>query len=158
MADDRTHMDKISEIIGELSKDAAFSADAMAQFVELKAECDSQASTIRYLRNDNKSKQEEIDGLKESCKEKDAEISRLSLIEGGWIQREIELEDREGQQVELRTRLELQEQRVADHQHMFGMVFRNIEIRRSTMGERGLPQPDGGWAPQASLEEKETSE
>jgi hypothetical protein len=149
---------KISQIIKDLSTESSFSAEAMRQFMELREEVQSQESTIRYLRTNNKEKDEAIKEGQRAGKILLADLNLANEELAGFRVRISELEDREKQCAINEVRMECANARVEDHQGMVGLIFRNTELRRQTMGERGMPQTDGGWAPTANLSETETEE
>lgn len=138
---EENHIEKIGQIIQDLSADASFTGEAMRQFLELKTEVDSQESTIKYLRR-------EWAESKEAVKARDGHIKNLEQtidtqgheIEG-WRARENEFKDREDNCLKSELAAFYSEKRVEDHQHMVGLIFRNSEIRKTTLGTELSHQP-----------------
>jgi len=126
---------KISEIIKDLSTEASFSAEAMRQFMELRDECSSQESTIRYLRKHNTEKDEEIAKHKVEIRGLEGQVESMEHERDGWRKREGELIDREKQITKMEVTMACDRQRVEDHQNMVGLVFRNTELRTKFVGQ-----------------------
>lgn len=138
---DENHMEKIQSILLELSGEAAFSGEAMKQFLELKDEVDSQESTINYLRRNNEEAKDKIGDLNSKITEQQGIIESLHHEVEGWRTREGELKDRENQMTKLEVTLECESQRVADHQEMVGLIFRNSILRKVSHGQELTHQP-----------------
>lgn len=132
MAEDN-HLEKIQQIILDLSGEAAFSAEAMKQFVELKDELDSVERTNNYLREQHKEAKDELAKEKAAHDKTRDKVGDLNSELTDWRKRLTELEDREGQHTELKVRHEMNEQRVRDHQQMFATVFKGIHMRRQVV-------------------------
>ena len=130
---DKNHIENIQNIIDDLAQSNSFSAGAMAQFTAMKDELDSAERTIKYLRGNNKEKDEEIKQLKQDNRAANEEITRMYGLEQEWHKRNSELCDRENQATELALRSEMNEQRVKDHQLMFSTVFKGYHMRRQVV-------------------------
>ncbi len=139
--DDDETMEKINDLILDISKGSTFSSAAMAQFVELQSEVSSQESTIRYLRKEREGDKDKIGDL----------ASKITMLEGvlgerdheitGWRAREDVLEARETVCLECELRAEYSNLRVEDHQNMVGLIFRNTELRKKFVGQEMHYQP-----------------
>lgn len=138
---EEANMDKINELILDISKGASFSADAMAQFVELKGEVDSQESTIKYLRRERETDKDKIGDLNSQIRTLEGVLEQRDHELAGWLAREHELKDREEQRVRQEVELACEKQRVEDHQSMVGLIFRNTELRKKSFGEEMHYQP-----------------
>jgi len=141
MADDKNHMEKIQSILMDLSGEAAFSGEAMKQFLELKNEVDSQESTIDYLRRQRETDKDKIGDLNSKISTMESALGELHHERDGWRQRESELQDREMQCSINEVRMECANARVEDHQSMVGLIFRNSQIRKVTLGQELSHQP-----------------
>jgi hypothetical protein len=141
MADEANHMDKIQQILMDLSGEAAFSGEAMKQFLELKGEVDSQDSTINYLRRELEKGRDMIGDLNS----KNAELQKMNTGQAEELdyqhKREGELQDREMQCSVNEVRMECANSRVEDHQSMVGLIFRNTEIRKRVIGQEIVAIP-----------------
>lgn len=133
MSEGDNHIEKINDIIRQVTEEATFSAGAMKQFLALKDEVDSQESTLRYLRGNNKEKDEQVRELQRDLEKTRDLVGDLNSQLAEWEKRKAEVEDREGQATELRVRLEMNEQRVKDHQLMFSTVFKGYHMRRQVV-------------------------
>jgi len=141
MADDTSHMEKIQEILLGLSGEAAFSGEAMKQFLELKDEVDSQESTIKYLRRERESDKDKIGDLNSKITEQQAIIESLHHEVEGWRTRENEFKDREDNCLKNELAAFYSEKRVEDHQQMVGLIFRNSILRKTSHGQELTHQP-----------------
>lgn len=126
---------KISQIIKDLSTEASFSAEAMRQFMELRDECSSQESTIRYLRRQNEEKDELATKQSRAIKSLEGAIEALETERESFRKRESELLDREDQRTKQEVELVYEKKRVEDHQNMVGLIFRNTELRTKVLGQ-----------------------
>lgn len=138
---DEKNMEKINDLIRDISKGAAFSADAMAQFVDLQSEVDSQESTIKYLRGENKKRDEDVKARDGHIASLEGDKAELQAELAGWKTRQGELLDREQQITRLEMTAAYEEKRREDHQVMVGLVFRNVEVRKSVLGTELSHQP-----------------
>ncbi len=129
------NMDKINELIRDISRGAAFSSDAMAQFVELQSEVDDQESTIKFLRNEREKDKNKIGDLTSDMRTIESVLEERNHEIKGWLARENELKDREEQRVRQEVELAYEKQRVEDHQNMVGLIFRNTELRKKFVGQ-----------------------
>ena len=138
---DNNHMEKIQQILLDLSGEAAFSGEAMKQFLELKDEVDSLQQRNDYLRKCNDQHTNEIEKMSTERKCLNNEVAMLKDQIAQMQERERELAGRETQIAILEARVNQAEQRVEDHQNMVGLIFRNTEIKRSTLGQELHYQP-----------------
>ena len=90
------------------------------------------------LRADSTNQKAELTGLKGRL---DTAIGELAE----YRKRETELLEREKKITTLELTAEHQKQRVNDHVAMFGQVFRNVEVRRNTMGYVPVKTTSGGY-------------
>jgi len=134
MADNDNHMEKISKIILDLSGEAAFSGEAMKQFLHLKDEVASLESTNEWLRKGKKDLEEELKAIERNYDAAATTIADLKSDLAHYHTRESELQDRESQAEVLQMSLAYEQKRVEDHQNMVGLVFRNSIMRKSTLG------------------------
>ena len=134
MADNHPHIDKINEILEEISDKATFADGAMKQFLALKDEVEDQERTIKYLRKDNDQRGDEIEKLNTERKCLTNEVAMLKDQIHQMQERERELWGREAKITELEQAVNYERQRVEDHQNMVGLVFRNTEVKRSVLG------------------------
>jgi len=128
-------MEKIEQIIRDLSTDASFSGEAMRQFLDLKTEVDSQESTIKYLRRQNVEKDELATKQSRAIKAVEVALEERNHEIEGWRKRESELVDREQQRTKQEVQLQYESKRVEDHQTMVGLIFRNTELRTRVLGQ-----------------------
>lgn len=132
---DEKNMDKINELIRDISRGAAFSSDAMAQFVELQSEVDSQEGTIKYLRREREADKDKIGDLTSQIKMIEAVLEEKHHEVEGWRTRENEFKDREDNCLRNELAAQYSEKRVEDHQNMVGLIFRNTELRKKSFGQ-----------------------
>jgi predicted RNase H-like nuclease (RuvC/YqgF family) len=128
-------MEKIQQILLDLSGEAAFSGEAMKQFLELKGEVDSQEGTIRFLRSEREKGKDKIGDLNSKITTLEAVLGEKHHEIEGWHTRESELQDREGQITKLEMTAAYEEKRREDHQEMVGLIFRNTELRTKVLGQ-----------------------
>ena len=159
---EQNHIDKISEIISELSTKSTFSADAMHQFLQLKDEADGLEFTNNYLRRNNKELEEQIKDVEVVLERTRDAVGDLTSELDHYRKREGELLDREAQMTRHEMTAMYEEKRCEDHKEMFKIVFRNAVIKRQVMTplEAGTPNeynscPAGGFAQKDELEETE---
>lgn len=138
---DEQTMDKINELILDISKGSSFSSSAMAQFVELQSQVDTQESTLRYLRDERKKQDDRVKDLNSKITKLEADLGDLKHERTGWRARESELQDRESQAEVLSMTVKYEQKRVEDHQNMVGMIFRNTELRKTAIGQEMQYQP-----------------
>jgi chromosome segregation ATPase len=134
-------MEKIQQILLDLSGEAAFSGEAMKQFLELKGEVDSQESTINFLRSEREKDKDKVGDLNSNVRSLEGHIEALETERESFRKRESELLDREGQMTRIEVELACERQRVEDHQSMVGLIFRNTELRKKSFGEEQHYQP-----------------
>jgi succinate dehydrogenase flavin-adding protein (antitoxin of CptAB toxin-antitoxin module) len=134
-------MEKIQQILLDLSSEAAFSGEAMKQFLELKGEVDSQESTITYLRRLSETDKDKIGDLNSKIRTLEGVLEQRDHELTGWLAREHELKDREEQRVRQEVELACETKRVEDHQTMVGLIFRNTELRKRVIGNELVTLP-----------------
>jgi len=132
---DVKNIETINELIRDISRGAAFSADAMAQFVELQSEVDSLENTNKFLREKADEQRDEIKKLERDLEKSRDKVGDLNSEMEGFRTRISELEDREKQCAINEVRMECANVRVDDHQNMVGLIFRNTELRKKFTGQ-----------------------
>ena len=116
--------DEITRVLERAAIDGALDRNAATRWKETLDSFDEAMSEIERLRGDlNKSRKdrEDVSTL----------ASNLAHDIEAWKKREAELIEREQKMLELELLARHHEQRVIDHQKMFGQVFRNLETRRT---------------------------
>ena len=145
----------LEKIILKAGIDGALTEEAVNQFHSLVKERDALKTSLAH---EEKVRKEEADKAMRYHEQLAAANEMLS----NWATREEELKDRESKVTELEIRKECAETRVADHQEMFRIVFRNAIVRKEVMTplEAGEPNqynscPSGGYAQKDTVEEEE---
>ena len=141
MADETNHMEKIGQILLDLSGEAAFSAEAMSQFLTLKDEVASLEATNDYLRRNNKEKDEALKEAERAGKILMSDKNGLAEELAHFHDRMSQLQDREMQCSINEVKMECATARVTDHQSMVGLIFRNTELRKTFIGQEMHYQP-----------------
>ena len=116
--------DELEKIIQKAAIDGTLTESAAKQVQEALAE-------NKALKEDVESLKLDVSSYRNSSNSKAEEISQLEGKLSDWEKREADLADREKKMTELELSAAHHAQRVADHQTMFGQVFRNSEIRRN---------------------------
>ena len=132
---------KIDQIIREFGQDVSFSAEAMKQFLGLKAACDEYEAQNKELRRDLEKDKDMIGDLNSHIRSMEGHIEALETEKASFRGRESELIDREMQCTANEVRMECANARVEDHQSMVGLIFRNTELRKRSFGEEQKYQP-----------------
>ena len=146
---------ELEKIILKAGIDGALTEDAVAQFHALVTERNALRTE---LENEKRVRKEEAE--KATRFHNDLAGANQKLSE--WAEREQELRDREAKATELEIRKECAESRVADHQEMFRIVFRNAIVRKEVMTPIDAAEPNqynscpsGGYAQKDTVEEEE---
>ena len=146
---------QLEKIILKAGIDGALTEDAVAQFNALVKERDALKTSLAH---EEKVRKEEADKAMRYHEQLAAANEMLS----NWATREEELKDRESKVTELEIRKECSDLRVADHQEMFRIVFRNAIVRKEVMTPIDAAEPNqynscpsGGYAQKDEVEEEE---
>lgn len=144
MTDEKNHMERINEIIEEVGRSNAFSAEAMQQFVELQTECSSLESTNKYLRDKRTEAEEKLAKEKKSHEKTRNTVGDLNSQITAFHERNVELAAREAKITELELRSEYNQTRVTDHKEMVSLIFRNTVLKKTVATALpGLRADDG---------------
>lgn len=118
--------DGLDKLIQKAALDGALTPEAVAQFHSLVTQCDAQAEELRELQKVNTDIVEKRDELSRKVKIMLDDANELST-------RAAAIEADEQEHCDRKVRLECAELRVADHQEMFRVVFRNAVIKRDVV-------------------------
>ncbi len=132
---------KIGQIIKDFSTESSFTAEAMKQFMELKAMVGEYEVQIKELHRDLERDKDKIGDLNSKIKTLEGVLGERDHEVEGWRARESELLEREVEMTRIEVTLACEKQRVEDHQSMVGLIFRNSEIRKVTLGQELSHQP-----------------
>ena len=118
--------DKLEKLIQQAALDGALTEDAVSQFHSLVVERNAlKDANVEWEESDKQAKKE-IEKLVERC----SNMQKQILLH---TEREAELEEREKKITEMEVREECTMLRIADHQEMFRVVFRNAVIKRDVL-------------------------
>lgn len=148
--------DKLEKIIKQAALDGALTEEAVAQFHTLVKERDA-------LKTANDEWDEEGRKLKRDLKLSQDRVLVLEKECETWAGREQDLLDREHACTKLEVEKECADKRVADHQKMVELIFRNTRLKKQVMTPLAPGHPDqygtvqgGGYAQEDTVEEEET--
>lgn len=145
---------ELDRLIQKAALEGALTQDAVAQFHAVLTKCDAQTDKINELDKALADVREERDRI---ATQRD-NMQKQVLLDAERVN---ELEEREKKITEMEVREECTMLRIADHQEMFRVVFRNAVVRKEVMTPvEGLKADQYGtshapWAQKDTVEEEE---
>jgi hypothetical protein len=126
--------EELGKLIQKAAIDGTLSKSAVEQFNGLLVDNEN-------LRKDVAVKVERIQGLEEQVKSLTEQNHNYAEIQNGVAEREKACADKEREHADRKVKLECAELRVADHQNMVGLIFRNSVLRKSVLGQELVAIP-----------------
>lgn len=129
-----TTLELINKVIQKAGIDGALTDDAISYFNKV-------ILNVKELKVEVAAHLKEIDELKELNKTYAVKNSEIEKELRAFNNREDELEEREKTMLKLELVADYEAERVRDHKEMFGVVFKNLGIRRTIY--TSAQEPDG---------------
>jgi hypothetical protein len=126
--------EELGKLIQKAAIDGTLSKSAVEQFNGLLVDNEN-------LQKDVAVKVKRIQDLEEQVKSLTEQNHNYAEIQNGVKEREEACRAKEQEHRDRQVKLECAEMRVADHQNMFGLVFRNAVIKSSVLGQELVAIP-----------------